>query len=168
MGKAEAEKPKPKEDDEDDDESDEDDGDGKDSGSSSAAPAKSDDKNNMKVFVGGIPWSTDEATVRADFEECGPIEDFALPKDDQGRIKGIAFITYKTKAGVEKALKFDGDDYGGRTLKVNMAIPRDKGKGGKGKDGDKGKGKGKDKGKGKGKDKGKGKGKDKRKGKGKF
>merc|ERR1711920_763055 len=115
----------------------------------------------------GIPWSTDEATVRADFEECGPIEDFALPEDDQGRIKGIAFITYKTKAGVEKALKFDGDDYGGRRLKVNMATPRDKGKGGKGKDGGKGKGKGKDKGKGKGRDKGKGKGKDKAQGKGK-
>merc|ERR1712037_143552 len=164
MGKkAEAEKPKPKEDDEDDDESDEDesdedDGDGKDSGSSSAAPAKSDDKNNMKVFVGGIPWSTDEATVRADFEECGPIEDFALPKDDQGRIKGIAFITYKTKAGLEAALKFDGDDYGGRTLKVNKAEARGSGKGdgkGKGKDKGKGKSKGKD---GKGKAKGKGKG----------
>ena len=98
-----------------------------------------------------------------------------MPQDDQGRYKGIAFITFKTKEAVEKALKFDGDDYGGRPLKVAMSTPRgDKGKGkgdGKGKGKDKGKGKGKDKGKGKGKDfgkgKGKGKGKDKGKGKGK-
>jgi len=51
-------------------------------------------------------------------------------------------------------LKYDGDDYGGRTLKVNLA----------GQKPEKGKGKGKDKGKGKGKDgkgeKGKGKGND--------
>merc|ERR1712000_687602 len=52
----------------------------------------------------------------------------------------------------KEALKYDGEEYGGRTLKVNLA---GQGKG-KGKDGKKGKDKGKDR---KGKD-GKGKGKD--------
>eukprot|EP00928_Gymnodinium_smaydae_P050341 TRINITY_DN338_c1_g1_i1.p1 TRINITY_DN338_c1_g1~~TRINITY_DN338_c1_g1_i1.p1 ORF type:complete len:403 (-),score=129.29 TRINITY_DN338_c1_g1_i1:319-1527(-) len=136
------------------------------------------DKNSLKVFIGGIPFGTDEATLRADFEECGEIDELTCLKNDDGRDKGIAFITFKTKAGVEEALKYDGEDYGGRTLKVSMATARsskdkgnskDKGKGG-GKAKGKGKDKGKESGKHKGKDqkgKGKGKGKDKGKGKGK-
>merc|ERR1712228_399758 len=104
----------------------------------------------LTVFVGGIPWSVTEEIFKKDFLECGEIEKLNFLKNEEGKPKGIAFITFKTKAGVDAALKFDGDEYGGRTLKVNLA-----GQGGKGKDG-KSKGKGKD---GKGKDsKGKGKG----------
>merc|ERR1712187_869821 len=104
----------------------------------------------LTVFVGGIPWSVTEENFKKDFTECGEIEKLNFLLNEEGKPKGIAFITFKSKAGVDAALKYDGDDYGGRTLKVNLA-----GQGGKGKDG-KGKGKGKD---GKGKDsKGKGKG----------
>merc|ERR1719443_1480838 len=60
-----------------------------------------------------------------------------LYKDD-GSSKGCVFITYEDAEGVEKALKFDGEDYGGRWLKVNKAGDKPDGKG-KGKDG-KGKG----------------------------
>merc|ERR1712176_1313980 len=59
---------------------------------------------------------------------------------------GIAFITFKTSAGVDAALKFDGEEYGGRTLKVNKAGEKGKGKAEKGKGKSKGE---KDKGKGK-------------------
>jgi len=72
-----------------------------------------------------------------------------MPKNEEDKPRGIAFITFASKEGVDAALKYDGDDYGGRYLKVNLAGQKsEKGKG------DKGKGKGKD---GKG-DKGKGKG----------
>ncbi|CAJ1346763.1 unnamed protein product, partial [Effrenium voratum] len=108
-------------------------------------------EEDLCVFVGGLPFSTSEEQIKKDFEECGEISRFVLPKNDEGRPKGIAFITYASKAGVDAALKFNGDDYGGRTLKVNLASDKS----------DKGKGKGKDKGKGKGKD-GKGKGKEDR------
>jgi len=64
-----------------------------------------------------------------------------MPMNEEGRPRGIAFITYTSKAGVDAALKFDGDDYGGRTLRVNIAAAKGKGDKGKGK-GDKGKGKG--------------------------
>merc|ERR1711988_783799 len=108
----------------------------------------------MTVFVGGIPFSCTEDTLRKDFTECGEIEKMNLPLNDDGRPRGIAFITFKTAEGVKEALKYDGEDYGGRALKVNIAGGKGKGKDGKGKDGKKGKDKGKD---GKGKD-GKGKG----------
>merc|ERR1711879_510563 len=84
------------------------------------------DPNKMKVFVGGIPFSTYEETVRADFEECGAIHDIVFLRNDNGTHKGVCFITFKTKEGVKNALSYDGDDYGGRNLKVAMATPRDK------------------------------------------
>merc|ERR1712139_440310 len=77
----------------------------------------------------------------------------------EGSCKGFCFIKYADKEGMDKALKFNETDYGGRTIYCSDAAIKPEGKG-KGKDG---KGKGKD-----GKDgKGKGKGKDGKKGKGK-
>lgn len=79
---------------------------------------------------------TTAAQVKEDFAECGDIEDFAMPVNEDGRPRGFAFITFATQAGVDAALKYDGDDYGGRTLKVNKAGQKGKGeKGGKGKGG---------------------------------
>merc|ERR1712228_377048 len=94
-------------------------------------------------------------TLKKDFAECGEIDRFNMPMNEEGRPRGIASITYKSEEGVTKALEFNETDYGGRTLKVNKASDRPA----KGKDKD---GKGKD-GKGKGKD-GKGKGKKGKKG----
>merc|ERR1712187_582144 len=88
----------------------------------------------------------EEAALTKDFTECGEIERLNLPKNEEGNVKGIAFIKFKTQEGFDAALKFDDTEYGGRTINVSKA-----GEGGKGKDG---KGKGKD---GKGKSKGKGK-----------
>merc|ERR1712151_676245 len=56
-----------------------------------------------------------------------------------GEARGIAFIEFKDKESCDKAIKFDGDDYGGRRLGVRM-VNDDSGKG-KGKDGKDGKGK---------------------------
>eukprot|EP00438_Fugacium_kawagutii_P026451 Skav202762 [mRNA] locus=scaffold326:142749:169873:+ [translate_table: standard] len=70
--------------------------------------------DDLTVFVGGLPWSTSEEQIKKDFEECGPIARTGLM--DLGR-KGIAFVTYESQEGVDAALKYDGDEYGGRTLK---------------------------------------------------
>lgn len=98
--------------------------------------------NELTVFVRGLPFSSTEEVIRKDFEECGEIVMFKLPLNDEYKPKGIAFIKYATQAGFDAALKFDGTDYGGRTLGVAKAGEGGKGKGkdGKGKDG-KGKGK---------------------------
>merc|ERR1712217_99374 len=108
----------------------------------------------FEIFVGGLPFSTTEDVLRKDFTECGEIVNLRMPLNDEGNARGIAFIEYKDKESVEKALKFHETDYGGRSLSVRMS-GEDKGKG-KGKDG-KAKGKGKDGKDGKGKSKGKGK-----------
>eukprot|EP00747_Dinoflagellata_sp_TGD_P210087 gnl/TRDRNA2_/TRDRNA2_83417_c0_seq1.p1 gnl/TRDRNA2_/TRDRNA2_83417_c0~~gnl/TRDRNA2_/TRDRNA2_83417_c0_seq1.p1 ORF type:complete len:351 (+),score=109.18 gnl/TRDRNA2_/TRDRNA2_83417_c0_seq1:77-1054(+) len=96
------------------------------------------DDGNYKVFVGGIPWSCDEDTLKKDFMECGEVVDCKIAVDKEtGKSRGFAFITFNDKAGLDAALKFDGDDYGGRHLKVVKAD------GSNTRDGNKGKGKGK-------------------------
>jgi len=110
-------------------------------GGDPAAKGKGKGKGNkeLEVFIGGLPFGTTEDVLRKDFEECGEIVNFRMPLNDEGYCRGIAFCEYSTKEGVEKALKFDQTDYGGRFLSVRLSGD-DKGKGkGKGKDG-KGKG----------------------------
>lgn len=103
-----------------------------------------DEQEEFKVFVGGLPWSIEERVLRKDFSECGRIVDLRLLTDKEtGRSRGMAFITFADRAGLEAALKYDGDSYGGRTLKVGKAEGRKGGKDGKGKAAEKGKGKGK-------------------------
>jgi len=109
-------------------------------GGDPTAKGKGKGKNKeLEVFIGGLPFSTTEDVLRKDFEECGEIVNFRMPYNDEGNSRGIAFCEYATKEGVEKALKFNETEYGGRYLSVRMSGD-DKGKGkGKGKDG-KGKG----------------------------
>lgn len=103
------------------------------------------------VFVAGLPYNIEEQTIWDDFKECGDVVAVRMLKSDEGKFKGIAFVVYKDEAGVEEALKFDGDDYAGRTLRVARASAGRKDEdGGKGGKGGKGKGKGGKGGKGKG------------------
>jgi RNA recognition motif-containing protein len=97
----------------------------------------------FEIFIGGLPWETTEEVLKKDFAECGEVVAFRMPLNDEGKARGIAFCEYTNQESVDKALKFDGTDYGGRTLSVRKSGDPAPAKG------DKGKGKGKD-GKGKG------------------
>merc|ERR1712226_233844 len=69
------------------------------------APAKGEgkgknrDEDGLTAFVRGLPWAVDEATLRKDFAECGTITRLSLPLNDEGKPRGIAFISYETKEG---------------------------------------------------------------------
>ena len=86
-----------------------------------------------KIFVGGLNWDATEDDLRESFGESGAISDAVIVKDrDTGRSRGFGFVTYSSdeeaKAAVEK---FDGQDFMGRKLTVNVARPReDRGDGG--------------------------------------
>jgi RNA recognition motif-containing protein len=104
---------------------------------------------DLTVFVRGLPFKVSEDIVKKDFAECGEILSINMPMNDDGRPRGIAFIKYASKAGVEGALAFDGTDYGGRYLEVMQAWDgvysegKSKGEKGTGRGTGRGKGKGK-------------------------
>merc|ERR1712187_59231 len=88
----------------------------------------------MGVFVRGLPFATTEETLKKDFAECGEIVSLRMPLNDEGSCRGIAFIKYSDKEGMDQAIKFNETDYGGRTISVTDAANKPEGKAkGKGK-----------------------------------
>jgi RNA recognition motif-containing protein len=85
-----------------------------------------------KLYVGNLPYTVDDAQLRALFAQYGEIQDLAMIMDrDTGRPKGFAFVTFATQQAAEAALAQNGKDLGGRPLKVNMAEERKPGGGGR-------------------------------------
>jgi len=76
--------------------------------------------DDQTVFAGGIPFSCTLDGLRKEFSKCGEIQCLKLPGNLKGN-RGIAFITFASKEGAKKAIRLDGQDYGGRTLRVNLA-----------------------------------------------
>ncbi|CAE8643665.1 unnamed protein product [Polarella glacialis] len=80
------------------------------------------DPEAFKVVVAGIPFHVNEKTLRRDFKDCGEILSLRLLMDrETGKSRGIAFISFTEQAAVDKALDFNGEDYAGRSLFVQIA-----------------------------------------------
>ena len=75
-----------------------------------------------KLFVGNLPFSATEQSVRALFEPHGTIDSLALINDrETGRPRGFGFIEMPS-ADASKAMQaLNGKDFEGRALKVNEA-----------------------------------------------
>ncbi len=81
-----------------------------------------------KLYVGNLPYSATEEGINALFSQYGELESVNLIIDrDTGRAKGFGFVEFKSQSDAEKALELDGKDFEGRTLKVNMARPKESG-----------------------------------------
>merc|ERR1712110_123981 len=89
--------------------------------------------NENTVFVRGLPFSATEEALNKDFGECGEIVSLRMPLNDEGSCRGIAFIKYTSKEGMDKAMAFNETDYGGRTIFCSDAAIKPEGKGKKGK-----------------------------------
>ncbi len=80
-----------------------------------------------KLFVGNLPFSATEESVRALFAPHGTIESLALINDrETGRPRGFCFVEMETEAEETAAIEaLDGAEWMGRNLKVNKAKPRE-------------------------------------------
>lgn len=79
--------------------------------------------NQAKIYVGNLPYNTNEDQLREFFAQYGNIEDIKLIVDfNTGRSKGFGFITFATAEACESAVSAaNGAEMGGRKLKVNVA-----------------------------------------------
>ena len=78
-----------------------------------------------KLYVGGLPYSTNEDTLRASFEKAGPVDSAAIIMDKMtGRSKGFGFVEMTNDADADKAIEmWNGQELEGRRLTVNEARP---------------------------------------------
>lgn len=78
-----------------------------------------------KLFVGGIPFRSDEGSLKAYFEQAGEVAEVVIIKDKAtGRSRGFGFVTYNDDSVAEKAVgMFNDVEFEGRKLLVNEAKP---------------------------------------------
>ncbi len=89
---------------------------------------------SSKLFVGGLAWATDEASLRAHFAEYGEVVEAKVIYDrDTGRSRGFGFVTFADaeQANAAKA-NLNESDLDGRSIRVDQASDRSGGGGGGG------------------------------------
>ncbi|KAJ4287983.1 hypothetical protein N0V90_011998 [Kalmusia sp. IMI 367209] len=87
---------------------------------------------STKLFIGGLAWHTDDATLRQKFEEFGQVEEAVVVKDrDTGRSRGFGFVRFSQESEADNAMQnMNNVEFDGRTIRVDKASDRSGGGGG--------------------------------------
>lgn len=80
-----------------------------------------------KLYVGNLPFSANEDDISDAFSAHGTVTHINIITDrETGRPRGFAFVEMGSDAEANAAMReLDGQDFGGRNLKVNIAKPRE-------------------------------------------
>ena len=83
-----------------------------------------------KIYVGNLPFTADEDSVRTLFAQHGNVESVALPVDrETGRKRGFGFVEMSQEDAARAIQALNGYSMGGRPLRVNEAQDRPRGGG---------------------------------------
>ncbi|HMM39815.1 MAG TPA: RNA-binding protein [Desulfovibrio sp.] len=78
------------------------------------------------IYVGNLPFSATEDQTRDLFARYGEVSSVKFIMDrETGRFRGFGFVEMEDNAADEAIRSLNGADFGGRTLKVNEAKPRE-------------------------------------------
>lgn len=79
-----------------------------------------------KLYVGNLPYETNESDLEALFGEAGPVDSVNVIRDrETGRARGFAFVEMATDEGAQQAVtQLNDRSFGGRRLTVNEARPQ--------------------------------------------
>src|SRR3982750_1155676 len=82
---------------------------------------------SVRLFIGNLPYSANEADLREHLSSVGAPTHIALPTDrETGRPRGFAFVDYAEREVAEEAIRrFDQQPFKGRPLAVSEARPRE-------------------------------------------
>src|ERR1044072_4766886 len=82
---------------------------------------------SMKLYVGNLAFETSKDDLQTLFAQTGTVESVSLIEDrETGRSRGYGFVEMSTKEeGAAAIEKFNGQELGGRSLKVNEAKQRE-------------------------------------------
>ena len=86
----------------------------------------------QRIYVGNLPYTSSEEEVEQLFGQYGEVISCALPTDrETGRPRGFGFVEMADGDAAKAIEALDGADFGGRSLAVSEARPRqDRGGGG--------------------------------------
>eukprot|EP01022_Parablepharisma_sp_SALTPOND_P019453 TRINITY_DN33174_c0_g1_i1.p2 TRINITY_DN33174_c0_g1~~TRINITY_DN33174_c0_g1_i1.p2 ORF type:complete len:101 (-),score=24.00 TRINITY_DN33174_c0_g1_i1:64-366(-) len=79
-----------------------------------------------KIYVGTLSYSSTEDTLRAAFEQYGPVLSARVITDrETGRSRGFGFVEMEEDSAEQAIAGMNGTELDGRQLKVNEARPRE-------------------------------------------
>jgi RNA recognition motif-containing protein len=78
-----------------------------------------------KLYIGGLPYSTTEDSLKQAFAGAGTVESATIITDKMsGRSRGFGFVEMSTDEEAQKAIEmWHEKEFEGRTLTVNEARP---------------------------------------------
>jgi RNA recognition motif-containing protein len=83
--------------------------------------------DNKKLYVGNLPWSVTNDSLREMFSQFGEVTDAVVITDRMsGRSKGFGFVTFATEEAASAATQqMHEKEVEGRKIIVNVARPRE-------------------------------------------
>lgn len=80
----------------------------------------------MNIYVGNLPFDTQDSDLRNLFAEYGTVESASVISDrETGRSRGFGFVEFAdAQHGAKAIADLDGAEFSGRRLTVNEARPR--------------------------------------------
>jgi len=81
----------------------------------------------MNIYVGNLNWQTTEDELRQAFESFGQVDTATIIKDKYtGSSRGFGFVEMPSDQEGQAAIDgLNGTELAGRTLRVNLARPRE-------------------------------------------
>lgn len=81
----------------------------------------------MNIYVGNLHYNVSEDELKEVFSEYGEIEKVRIITDKEtGRSRGFGFVTMEDEPGQKAIEELNGAEMGGRALRVNEAIEKQK------------------------------------------
>lgn len=83
--------------------------------------------DNKKLFVGNLPWSINNDSLRDLFASVGEVVEAMVITDRMsGRSKGFGFVTFATEEAAQAAIQqLNEKEVDGRKIIVNVARPKE-------------------------------------------
>ncbi|MFO7876021.1 MAG: RNA-binding protein [Desulfovermiculus sp.] len=80
---------------------------------------------SKKMYVGNLPFSSTEDDLRDLFSQYGEVQSANIIYDrETGRSRGFGFVEMAEENADSAIAALNGNEFGGRTLRVNEARPR--------------------------------------------
>jgi len=98
----------------------------------SGGDTSSEKQPSLSLFIGGLSFNTDEASLESAFSEYGTISRVRIMKDrDTGKHKGFGYVDFNDMESAERAMKEgQGKEIDGRSVRIDYSQPKGSGGGG--------------------------------------
>ncbi|MEM7219642.1 MAG: RNA-binding protein [Pseudomonadota bacterium] len=79
----------------------------------------------MKIYVGNLPWNTTDQDLSDTFSKVGDVTSATVITDrETGRSRGFGFVEMADADGQRAIEELNGQELGGRPMRVNEANER--------------------------------------------